>query len=123
MSRRLDSCLLTVGLLCLLSVAPAASDEAPLQVGFLMVDGVYNSELMAPYDIFHHTVFHTKPGMEVFTVSPDGGNRRLRLMGTANQIVPDRAPPDTSSEIVSVRKSMGSSASSAFFGPFSTAER
>lgn len=46
--------------------------EHPLQVGFLIIDGVYNSELMAPYDIFHHTVFHTKPGMEVFTVSPDG---------------------------------------------------
>ena len=47
---------------------------APLRVGFLIVDGVYNSELMAPYDVFHHTPFHTKPdpGMEVFTVSPDG---------------------------------------------------
>jgi len=47
--------------------------DRPLQVGFLAVDGVYNSELMAPYDIFHHTVFHTEPGMEVFVVSPDGG--------------------------------------------------
>ena len=27
---------------------------------------------MAPYDILHHTVFHTRPGIEVFTVSPDG---------------------------------------------------
>ena len=38
------------------------------------MDGVYNSELMAPYDIFHHSPFHTKPnpGIEVFTVSPDG---------------------------------------------------
>jgi transcriptional regulator GlxA family with amidase domain len=48
----------------------------PLRVGFLVVDGVYNSELMAPYDVFQHTVFHTEPrgqsGMEVFTVSPDG---------------------------------------------------
>lgn len=46
--------------------------ERPLRVGFLIIDGVYNSELMAPYDIFHHTVFHTRPGMEVFAVSPDG---------------------------------------------------
>jgi len=48
--------------------------DRPLAVGFLVVDGVYNSELMAPYDIFHHTPFHTDPapGMEVFTVSPDG---------------------------------------------------
>lgn len=39
-----------------------------------MVDGVFNTELTAPYDIFHHTPFHTKPqpGMRVYTVSPDG---------------------------------------------------
>jgi transcriptional regulator GlxA family with amidase domain len=46
--------------------------DRPLRAGFLVVDGVYNSELMAPYDVFHHTVFHAKPGIEVFTVSPDG---------------------------------------------------
>jgi transcriptional regulator GlxA family with amidase domain len=51
--------------------APPAR-EAPLRAGFLVVDGVYNSELMAPYDILHHSVFHTRPGIEVFTVSPDG---------------------------------------------------
>lgn len=44
----------------------------PLQAGFLVVEGVYNTELMAPYDVFHHAVFHTRPGIEVFTVSPDG---------------------------------------------------
>ncbi len=48
--------------------------DRPLQAGFLIVDGVYNSELIAPYDILHHTQFHTRPrpGIEVFTVSPDG---------------------------------------------------
>lgn len=51
--------------------APMPTDR-PLTAGFLIVDGVYNSELMAPYDILHHTVFHTQPGIEVFTVSPDG---------------------------------------------------
>lgn len=40
-------------------------------VGFLVVDGVYNSELIAPMDILHHTVFHTDPGMKVFTIAPD----------------------------------------------------
>lgn len=40
-------------------------------VGFLIVDGVYNSELVAPMDILHHTVFHTEKGMKVFTVAPD----------------------------------------------------
>ncbi len=54
---------------------PAPKDlprDRALQVGFLVVDGVYNTELTAPYDIFQHTVFHAPPGMEVFTVSPDG---------------------------------------------------
>src|SRR6185295_8087920 len=46
--------------------------DRPLSAGFLVVDGVYNSELAAPYDVLQHTVFHTKPGIEVFTVSPDG---------------------------------------------------
>jgi len=41
-----------------------------LNVGFLAINGVYNSELMAPYDIFQHTIFHTEPGMETFIVSP-----------------------------------------------------
>jgi len=44
----------------------------PLNAAFLIVDGVYNSELMAPYDVFQHTIFHTEPGIETFTVSPDG---------------------------------------------------
>ena len=39
-------------------------------VAFLIVDGVYNSELVAPMDILHHTVFHVQPGMKVFTVGP-----------------------------------------------------
>lgn len=56
----------------LLPVPASAGEGTPLRVGFLIVDGVYNSELVAPYDIFHHTVFHVEPGMEVFTVSPDG---------------------------------------------------
>jgi len=52
--------------------AVAAPAGEPLQVGFLVLASVYNSELMAPYDVFHHTQFHTQPGMKVFTVSMDG---------------------------------------------------
>lgn len=53
---------------------PSRSELPALRAAFLIVDGVYNSELMAPYDIFHHTRFHTKPHpwIEVFTVSPSG---------------------------------------------------
>lgn len=53
--------------------------QRELTAAFLVVDGVYNSELMAPYDILQHTIFHTPehnqaPGIETFVVSPDGGD-------------------------------------------------
>ncbi|MEA2601984.1 MAG: hypothetical protein QOF89_2976 [Acidobacteriota bacterium] len=67
-------------------LAPATSDlgaaptpaaalpiDRPLRAAFLVVDGVYNTELMAPYDVLQHTTSHAQPGIQVFTVSPDGG--------------------------------------------------
>lgn len=47
-----------------------AAPEGVLSVGFLVVDGIYNTELIAPFDVFQHSVFHTQPGMRVFTVGP-----------------------------------------------------
>lgn len=44
--------------------------DETLNIGILAINGVYNSELMAPYDIFQHTIFHTHKGMKVFIVSP-----------------------------------------------------
>ncbi len=49
---------------------PENAPTKVLNVGFLAINGVYNSELMAPYDIFQHTIFHTDPGMKTFIVSP-----------------------------------------------------
>jgi transcriptional regulator GlxA family with amidase domain len=46
--------------------------DRPLRAAFLVVDGVYNSELMAPFDVLQHTKFHAQPGIEPFTVSPTG---------------------------------------------------
>jgi len=43
---------------------------AQLNAAFLVVDGVYNSELIAPMDVLHHTVFHSDKGIKVFTVAP-----------------------------------------------------
>ena len=51
---------------------PALCPEHTLSAAFVVVDGVYNSELMAPYDVLQHTRFHTDPWIDVFTVSPDG---------------------------------------------------
>lgn len=56
----------------LIYIYAIAGEPPALQVGFLVLQHVYNSELMAPYDVFHHTRFHAKPGMNVFTVSLDG---------------------------------------------------
>ena len=51
-----------------LFLEPVAEGKT-FNAAFLMIDGVYNSELMAPYDIFQHTIFHTEGGISVFTVN------------------------------------------------------
>lgn len=48
----------------------AVAEGESFNAGFLMIDGVYNSELMAPYDIFQHSIFHVEGGgVRVFTVA------------------------------------------------------
>ena len=45
-------------------------DSTRYNVGFLIMDGVYNTELTAPFDIFQHTVFRENiKAMNVFTVA------------------------------------------------------
>ncbi|MCP4204609.1 MAG: glutamine amidotransferase [bacterium] len=48
--------------------------ERRLTAAFLIVDGVYNTELTAPFDVLQHTIYHAPNGLgiEVFTISPDG---------------------------------------------------
>jgi len=74
--------------------ANEAGAERPLNVGFLIIDGVYNTELTAPFDILHHTIFHTKPGMRVFTVAP---TREVVTSFEGLRLLPDHsfadAPP------------------------------
>jgi transcriptional regulator GlxA family with amidase domain len=94
--------------------APPPSEtptDRPLQAAFLVADGVYNSELMAPYDVLHHTVFHTDPdpGVEVFVVSPDG---EAVTSFEGIRIVPhhsfESAPPIDILVVPSAEHSMGS---------------
>jgi transcriptional regulator GlxA family with amidase domain len=66
--------------------SPGGADPAALNVGFLMVDGVYDTELTAPLDVFHHSVFHAEPGMRVFTVGP---SRRPVRTFEGLRILPD----------------------------------
>ena len=46
-----------------------AKPQKVWNVAFLIMDGVYNTELTAPMDILHHTIYHTAKGMRVFTVA------------------------------------------------------
>lgn len=47
--------------------------QGVLRAAFVVLDGVYNSELMAPYDVLHHSIFRdTVNYVEPFVVSPDG---------------------------------------------------
>ncbi|NIV93816.1 hypothetical protein GWN42_13720, partial [candidate division KSB1 bacterium] len=44
-----------------------------LNAGFVCVDGVYNSELMAPYDVLQHTIYRDSTNyVRCFIVTPDG---------------------------------------------------
>lgn len=61
---------------CTSGPRPTGLPEPKLNVGFLLLDGIYGSELVAPHDVFHHVRFHvdrdSKTGpMEVFTVGRD----------------------------------------------------
>ena len=45
-------------------------DSSRYNVGFLIMDGVFNTELTAPFDIFQHTIFRKNiKAMNVFTVA------------------------------------------------------
>jgi transcriptional regulator GlxA family with amidase domain len=44
--------------------------DRKLTAAFLVVDGTYNTELVAPMDVLQHTVFHMQHGIDVFTVAP-----------------------------------------------------
>lgn len=47
--------------------------DQPLRVGILIYDGVFNTEFVAPLDVFNHAAGRLEGKMEVFTVSPTEG--------------------------------------------------
>jgi transcriptional regulator GlxA family with amidase domain len=51
-------------------LGPPVMPDRVLNAAFLIVDGVYNSELIAPMDVLQHTIFHNQFGVKVFTVAP-----------------------------------------------------
>ncbi|MEL7426398.1 MAG: DJ-1/PfpI family protein, partial [Bacteroidota bacterium] len=49
---------------------PPEMEEGRYNVAFLIMDGVYNTELTAPYDIFQHTIFRDSiKAMNTFLVA------------------------------------------------------
>lgn len=70
-------CLFALALAAALVAPDAQSAEPPLRsIGFLTLPGVYNSELMAPYDVLHHVRFRMadpKQVPQVFTVAKERG--------------------------------------------------
>lgn len=60
-------------LLSFLFMALFAETRTPIQTGFVVIDGVYNSELIAPLDILEHSKYReNKTFFKCFLVSPDG---------------------------------------------------
>lgn len=54
-------------------IEPVSGQGTVLNAAFLGLERVYNSELMAPYDVLHHTIFRDKDNyIRPFIVSPDG---------------------------------------------------
>jgi len=69
-------------------------DPSRYNVAFLIMDGVYNTELTAPFDIFQHTIFRDSiKAMNVFTVaktdSPIVSFEGLRILPDYNYLTDD----------------------------------
>lgn len=54
-------------------VAPSA----PIRAAILIYDGVYDTELVAPLDVFNHAGRHTREQIRLFTVPQAGVQRNL----------------------------------------------
>lgn len=65
--------LLVLVLLASALVSLLAAQAERVRIGILVYDGVYNTEFIAPLDVFKHAATHTGGQIEVFTVSPQFG--------------------------------------------------
>lgn len=52
---------------------PGSNQNKILNTGFVCIDGVFNSELIAPYDVLQHTIYRDSTNYaRCFIVTPDG---------------------------------------------------
>lgn len=102
-------------MLVLVGCTPRVADRPVAEtdgrtVGFVALETVYNSELMAPYDILQHTVYRDSVNyLRTFIVTPDGAPFTT---SEGIRIVPhfsfDQAPPIDILIIPSTENSMSS---------------
>lgn len=109
--RILCGLLLTFLVAGLAPTARAADEAATPRVRhalFVVAEGVYNSELMAPYDVLQHTIFRDESDyMETAIVSADGGTvETFEGITVASHYSFDNAPKADILIIPSTRGSM-----------------
>ncbi len=81
------------------NLRPDLIQEDRYNVAFLIMDGVYNTELTAPYDVFQHTIFRSgiKP-MNTFLVAnthhPITSFEGIRMIPDFNYLTDDIPPID-----------------------------
>lgn len=71
-TRRWYAALAVLLFLALALLLPA--QDRPTRVGVLIYNGVYNTEFIAPLDVFDHAATHTNGRLQVFTVAPEFGS-------------------------------------------------
>lgn len=76
------------------NATPVVLEPNRYNVGFLIMDGVYNTELTAPFDIFQHTIFREGiKAMNTFTVAntlePILTFEGMRILPDFNYLDPD----------------------------------
>ena len=91
--------------------AAAAGDSSfrPANVAFLMLEGVYNTELMAPFDVIHHVMFHDERPPRVFTVAlSEGPVTTFEGLRITPDYTIENAPPIDVLVVPSAKNNMGS---------------
>jgi transcriptional regulator GlxA family with amidase domain len=97
-------------LLAFVATAAFAEDTGfkPRSIAFLVLDGIYNTELVAPMDVLQHVVGRVEPAPEVFTV---GLTREPVRTAEGLRILPDYsiddAPPIDVLVVASTLESRG----------------
>lgn len=99
----------TILVAALASAGAEDSSFRPANVAFLMLEGVYNTELMAPFDVIHHVMFHVEEPPRVFTVALSSGPvTTFEGLRITPDYTLENAPPIDVLVVPSAKNNMGS---------------